>query len=345
MSNINKIIKDALNEDIKIPEEFNNVILNSLEEVEDNKYKRLKKFLTLAATMLFVFIGIGSYAYYSSEKISKEKYISEQQVSEAIPYYHEENDMEYIDRLDDYINATPCELIVTYEKYIEIKYKYNNIIEMTEEDFENYMLFIALPNKNSKISNIYASDDTMYIELKQTFENLTTSGRYVISKIDKNLYREKIVIRNIPELEGFSGYISIFDLEEGYSKEDAIEDGCIVSEELSSVDRYYFKLISNNQNKLDEFIEKTKNGEETSLRIINYSKNIIYYIDIYFSNGIYNVCVYEDNLIDEQLSRTSYYSGNMILKRSNNNINSYGLYDFKYNVYNWIIDIIEFDYE
>ena len=335
-----------MNEDINIPKDFDNIILHSLDKDKIlNEHINLKRILQLVATMLIVFIGIGSYAYYSYEKINKEKYIPEQQVSEDIPYYHKENDMEYIDRLEDYINATPCELIVTYEKYLEVKNKYGNIIEMTEEDFEDYMLLIVLPNKYSKVSNIYTSDDTMYVELKQITENPTTIGRYIISKIDKNLYREKIVIRNIPELEGFSGYTPIFDLAEDYSKKDAIQDGCIVSEECSSADRYYFNLISNNQSKLDEFIEKTKNGEEASIRVINYAKDTIYYIDIYSSNGIYNLCVYEENLIDEQLSRTAYYSGNMVIKRSNNDINLYALYDYKYNVHNWIINIIEFDCE
>lgn len=346
MNNIDRIIKDTLNENINIPKDFDNTILHSLDNDKiSNEHINLKRILQLVATMIIVFIGIGSYAYYSYEKINKEKYIPEQQVSEAIPYYHKENDMEYIDSLEDYINATPCELIVTYEKYLEVKKKYGNIIEMTEEDFEDYMIFIVLPNKYSEVSNIYTNDDTMYVELKQITEKSTTTERCIISKIDKNLYREKIVIRNIPELEGFSGYTPIFDLAEDYSKEDAIEDGCIVSEQISKGDRNPFHLISNNESKLEEFIKKTENGEEASLRVINYSKDIIYYIDIYFSNDIYNLCVYEENLIDEQLSRTAYYSGNMIIKRSNNDINLYALYDYKYNVHNWIINIIEFDCE
>ena len=349
MDDLDNKIKKVLKQNINLSQDYENIITNTLKNTTTKNTSFLDKISKIAAVITVLFVGAGVYAYYSSEITSKDKYKPEQTVSTSLPYLHEENNIEYIDQLDKYTNAVGYEIITTYEKYLEYINKYSNMLNMSKEDFEKSMILIILPTESSSISNVYADEKTMYIELQVLPDDLDISDRWIIAKVDKKLYRNNIIIKKEPKLEGFSGYTPIFKLPENYSKEDAINDGCIVTEQTPNTNS--FKLISNNQFKLDEFINKSKNGEEGSIRIINYAENITYYIDIYYYDGIYNVCRYQNNLLDEHESRTEYYSANQIIIFNGENLTSssygnreYHLYDVKNGMNNWILELLSFKF-
>lgn len=183
-------------------------------------------------------------------------------------------------------------IISDSEVYNKYKSRINELPSLEEINFnENFIIIIANENvrqmhqKDLTISDITADETTTHIKMKQK-ENPNYNNEnniwYVIA--DKSLLRENAEV-NIENRElKIDGFVNVKDLPKDYSIENAISDGCIVLENN--------KLKSNNIEILDKFMEDTRNGQNSSIRV--YSKSPVYngeedvYInDVEFVNGIY----------------------------------------------------------
>lgn len=256
------------------------------------KYK-MPKVATVAisciTTASMVYAGVVVYNFYQSKtKTDFEKNIN----------YDYMQDMTYQEGI--YYKK-----VLNLEEYKKCQKRWNGLIEITQEEFEsNFIMIIAVENTSLvglSVSDVKAIDDTLNIEFYQNFEDIENN---VISlKIPISENRDKIKFRKISKQPESNNYINIKELPKEYSKENAIKDSCIVIEEG--------KVISNNKEKINEFIENSQNGADSFIRIVNIIENKLNIIDIEFKDKNYYVC--KDTSRTNKNSEYTYLCGNEIV--------------------------------
>lgn len=296
---------------------------------KDINFNKKFRFIPQLVAGILLFVGVGTLAYTGVVNNAKQK--PEQNIAENQVYSNGTSDL-------DWANEFYYKKIKTLEEYNEFKTKYENIIEMTETDFENNFLLIVFPSGEVYISDIYSDDETLYVKLIRDFEsdeeNEIPDSKIISTKVSNNLDRDNIKIMEFSKNNDIGeGYATIEDLvTNGYTMEEAIEDGCIVTEyNPEKYGNYNIYLISNNQEKLDEFVEATKNGEQRALRLVYYNTNYTRYTDVTYKDGKYKV--YEYMLVTgespmwEIEDSTRYYEGIEMFKGKINKTE-----EFTYNI-------------
>lgn len=184
--------------------------------------------------------------------------------------------------LSDYktINRFYYRVIKDYQTYLDTKNNFNNILEVSEKDFENnFMLLVITENApvNGLIFDNLSADDyslTLNYVVNSSDRDAQTGTSILVSN---DLYRDTINIeKTVPEMK-MTSYTNIRELPKDYSVEDAKKDNCLVID-MKNHANY-------NLNNLEDFIEKVKNKENAEIRIYNYMGNDqIYIYDITYSN-------------------------------------------------------------
>lgn len=184
--------------------------------------------------------------------------------------------------LSDYktINRFYYRVIKDYQTYLDTKDNFNNILEVSEKDFENnFMVLVITENApvNGLIFDNLSADDsslTLNYVINSSDRDAQTGTSILVSN---NLYRDTINIeKTVPEMK-MTSYTNIRELPKDYSVEDAKKDNCLVID-MKNHTNY-------NLNNLEDFIEKVKNKENAEIRIYNYmDNNQIYIYDITYSN-------------------------------------------------------------
>ena len=184
--------------------------------------------------------------------------------------------------LSDYktINRFYYRVIKDYQTYLDTKDNFNNILEVSEKDFENnFMVLVIIENApvNGLIFDNLSADDsslTLNYVVNSSDRDAQTGTSILVSN---ELYRDTINIeKTVPEMK-MTSYTNIRELPKDYSVEDAKKDNCLVID-MKNHTNY-------NLNNLEDFIEKVKNKENAEIRIYNYMDNDqIYIYDITYSN-------------------------------------------------------------
>ena len=184
--------------------------------------------------------------------------------------------------LSDYktINRFYYRVIKDYQTYLDTKDNFNNILEVSEKDFENnFMILVIIENMpvNGLIFDNLSADDsslTLNYVVNSSDRDAQTGTSILVSN---ELYRDTINIeKTVPEMK-MTSYTNIRELPKDYSVEDAKKDNCLVID-MKNHANY-------NLNNLEDFIEKVKNKENAEIRIYNYmGNNQIYIYDITYSN-------------------------------------------------------------
>lgn len=184
--------------------------------------------------------------------------------------------------LSDYktINRFYYRVIKDYQTYLDTKNNFNNILEVSEKDFENnFMILVITENApvNGLIFDNLSADDsslTLNYVINSSDRDAQTGTSILVSN---DLYRDTINIeKTVPEMK-MTSYTNIRELPKDYSVEDAKKDNCLVID-MKNHANY-------NLNNLEDFIEKVKNKENAEIRIYNYMGNDqIYIYDITYSN-------------------------------------------------------------
>lgn len=184
--------------------------------------------------------------------------------------------------LSDYktINRFYYRVIKDYQTYLDTKDNFNNILEVSEKDFEdNFMILVIVENApvNGLIFDNLSADDsslTLNYVVNSSDRDAQTGTSILVSN---DLYRDTINIeKTVPEMK-MTSYTNIRELPKDYSVEDAKKDNCLVID-MKNHTNYNF-------NNLEDFIEKVKNKENAEIRIYNYMDNDqIYIYDITYSN-------------------------------------------------------------
>ena len=184
--------------------------------------------------------------------------------------------------LSDYktINRFYYRVIKDYQTYLDTKDNFNNILEVSEKDFEdNFMILVIIENVpvNGLIFDNLSADDsslTLNYVVNSSDRDAQTGTSILVSN---DLYRDTINIeKTVPEMK-MTSYTNIRELPKDYSVEDAKKDNCLVIDMKNNANY--------NLNNLEDFIEKVKNKENAEIRIYNYMDNDqIYIYDITYSN-------------------------------------------------------------
>lgn len=171
-----------------------------------------------------------------------------------------------------------------YEKY---KSRISIFPEVSEINFdENFIVIIANENYRDfdeidmEISNVYADETKTNIIMKQKENpNMNDKTNVWYAIVDNSQLKDNIKITIEHKNFNNENVKEISELPLDYSVNAAIEDGCFALKNN--------KVVSSNENQLDEYIEKTQKGESSFIRVYNNYEGEITITDVNFEDGIY----------------------------------------------------------
>lgn len=261
-------------------------------QIMKEKHKNTSKFfdffkiiattiIALLGTTGIVFAGVQIYNEYikkQEEITSSDLYLTDKKLFSndftKNMTYDESSDLYY-------------KVINNIKEYNEYKNIVNELPEMLEENFNNNSLIIIgnwgarNPHETDlMITKIDVNEDTTYIMLKQKENpNYDKTMITLYAIVDNQSLRKniKINIENTKIVQG--NYLSLQQLQNNYSIEDALKDGCLVIKD--------YLVISQNKNLLDDLIEKSKNNIESFIRIYSCNNDKVKIIDLQYTNNIF----------------------------------------------------------
>lgn len=192
---------------------------------------------------------------------------------------------------DDYMDSFEiiegffCKKITTYNEYIKLK-DVLDIVEMTEEDFQNYFVLILIGGHYDTtglyVSNVSADNNTLYIDLNKKEK---WNEERISLKISNSLNRDNLKIINHPNIPDTSSkYMKLEEIPKDYTSQQAVEDSCFVLVER--------KIVSEDKDMLKNFIKNCENGIEGIIRVYEVdSLNPARIIDVEYKNERFNMCI------------------------------------------------------
>lgn len=287
MDDFDKKIQTLINNNMNITDEGKTAIDNTLRNLKTqssnrtifpifNKISRIATIGILAASAVSVCAYTGGKIY--------EKYKYEQTSTQSIALELPEH--------DKYNNH--YKKITNYEEYTEYLTVNNNLVKMSENDFEdNFLLIISSfssMNSGVKINNIYSENNKLYIELGKDTVDENEGNSIVSVKISKefqNLDINIIIIPGTNEVKKY-GFTPFSELTPDYKDKQAIAENCVMIS--------YHHIAPGDKFKLDKFVEDTRNGIESCIRVVrtgNFDDSTICVIqDTIYKNGKYYICNY-----------------------------------------------------
>lgn len=254
-------------------------------------------------------------------------------------YFDPVNDNFYYGNEMDFKNSIYYKTINTYKEYQRYKNLYPTIIDMKENDFEEYFILLTITEnestKNLKLESINSNLDTLYIGLNKTIpEDEPNLNRGISIKISNDLLKDNIeVFKTIKNTDFMNNYENIKQLPYEYSINSALSDNCFV---IST-------SPANNIHIFNDFLENIQMNKDSEIRIITEDtvrKNMIIY-DIKYLNSLqkYYVCIDTSRVLKSDYnsnttvsSTYNYYEFDSFKKIENssfnillNNINTYTL--------------------
>ena len=239
------------------------------EETNENRFlKAVAMFIiTVLTTIGVVYAGMVIYNNFKNKTAYinfNNSLISQEWVDENMKNSAEEQDIYYAS-------------IRSYEEYLRYKEKIGSLGEFKAEDFNNNFI-VLICGEEINVESLETDNDTLYINFMSSF----TKGEQNVHEllVPNEQYRENIkLVRKYDKSESVN--IAIEDIPSDYTKEQAIADGFVVTENN--------KIISNNENDIYDFIEKSKNGENCFIRFVVYNaeNNKIEIGDLEYKDGKY----------------------------------------------------------
>lgn len=158
--------------------------------------------------------------------------------------------------------------IDTYEEYKKYKEKNNNFIDMEQSEFEEYFLLFLYGRYYDRIG-LYIKDlDITDTSIKINIgRNVEKDNDFVFIKMKKEDNRDEINVNFIPNAPNMTNYASMEEIPVNYSKEKAINDNCVVIEEVGIFESAKF---INGKEMLKNFINEAENGISNNIRIVEY---------------------------------------------------------------------------
>ena len=171
---------------------------------------------TIFSTIGVAYAGVAGYTVCSNifQKSSQTDYNVTQD-------YSQNEEMKYTDGLY-------YQKIMTYDKYKECRKQWNNIIEMTEDEFvDNFVMVISIESASKQgvsVCEINSDENTMYVILDRDI-NKDINDDLIFTKINKSFNRENVIFKL---KYNTNTYANLETLPVNYTREKALEDGCVV---------------------------------------------------------------------------------------------------------------------
>lgn len=284
MDELDKKLGELFENNYNITQDCDVVIAETLSKLKSENQKLLRYKILKMVAMLVLVLGVTTASAYIGEKIYNKYFIdvrenSEIGFSDIEMTYDEECNFAY--------------KIVDDEADLEkLKKLYNNIPEV---DFNNqYILVIQHYSRiidEIEIKEIYSDDTCTYVTLSNSKLAHTSSANSNIFcyTLDNSLKRNIVKIKIIPGSEDIQKYnfTVMSNIDVDYCKTTAYEENCIILDNISNV-------LSNNENLIYDFIERSQNGENCAIRIIkdisaNFDNEDYLYkvVDVIYENNVY----------------------------------------------------------
>ena len=265
--------KELINSIAKLDDKYKNVLY--LNKIEELSYQETASILNLPlSTILIVLIAgilLTGVAYAVVRLYNNFEYTTE------INF----NDFEFS-------NGFYYKKIYSYSDYLNYKEEFNQILAVDENEFkENFMIIIV--TESQRLSGLALDsynniDDTLQINLiedKNVDENKPTGNAILIKK---EMDREKVNIEKTAKNMNMQSYINIKELPSNYSKEQAIEDKCLVVDQI--------EMKTYNKEILDSFVSNVNNNKNCNIRIyqLEGTENIFIQDIEYVAGEKFNIC-------------------------------------------------------
>lgn len=265
------------------------LILSKIKKEENiNSNKLLKTVATIIITLLGTTSIVFASATLANKYIKKQAEINSLKLStdeEGVIYY--EVDLTQNDMIWNEENSLNYKIITNNDDYIKYKTRLEELPEMSDQDFkENFLVIIEnggyrQPHETDlEIFNVEADEKNTYIIMKQKDNpNYENNGKVWYAVVSNEILRENIELKILHKDIKDSKFISLDKLPSEYSIDDALADGCIVEEN--------YRIISEDPLAIDKFIERSKNGEESSIRIYSLDYDTVIIMDLAFDGKNY----------------------------------------------------------
>lgn len=164
---------------------------------------------------------------------------------------------EYFQNMDEWFEINDQETyykkINSYSEYLKYKEKWNNIVDMSDKDFEENFLIVVIASwrmPGITITDIHSDENTLYVELdkKVTEEEIEKKEYMVSAMVAKELDRENVSVQNIVKPIVSNKYKKLDELPLEYSINDALKDGCVVIDDV--------EIQEDGKDKLESFIKR-----------------------------------------------------------------------------------------
>lgn len=290
MDRLDRKIKKALSKKLEISTDYRESMEAFIERLPHHypprreKHKLIKhvpKFVTISAIAAS---AVSVCAYTGGVIYSKVKEIQIDAVASVVNTRYEN-----IENVMNVKDKWYYKFLVSYDEYLKFKdLNYCEMIEMSKENFEEDCILVVFNSSDGYegmyISDIKNTDNELEVIVRKDISNKKDNERLISLKLNKDMYNENInfILESDRDM-----FISATNLPIDYTKEQAINDNCIVI--------YNEKIISDNTNAVDEFVENTRNGKEEQIRIVvfndEYIKNNFSYevVDIGYRDGEYEL--------------------------------------------------------
>ena len=94
-----------------------------------------------------------------------------------------------------------------------------------------------------------------------------------------------------PTYDDEGNYLGFSDIAEGYTAENAAEDGCLVIDNTNSKNEYGATIIEKSSlygyEQWERFVERAEDGADAFLRVAHFIDGVGYYSDLYYFEGKY----------------------------------------------------------
>ena len=218
-----------------------------------------------------------------------------------------------------WLNKIYYKKISTYNEYLIYKEKWNDILDMSENDFETkFMILTVIENTSMTrltIGEIYNNSDTLYIGLAKVpyTKNFDESKTGISIIIDKEFEKENVdVFKTVSNSEFSSQNDTIKQLSENYSREKAISDKCIVN-------------FKENIELFEQFMKNVENNISDEIRFYNDQDYYIHIMDISYLADEDKFVVCQDTTRNTEKNSTyNYYEYDKLeFVSSDNNFSTY----------------------
>lgn len=317
MDSMEEYLERQFTKKVEVPYTFKRKMETALSEENISRHVKVNtlNFMKMVAMFIAVcivstgavFAGVATYQYFAT-KSSKQDY-------SVAPGYDYEIDQEFDIKWSTEYSEIYYTKISAYDKYLKAKQIWTQLIEVNEQEYNDYFIIIVsmqnTPKVSMHISNVTADETTTYVELSES-EERDNNNTFFSVKVSKEYERDNIEINKISKVPYSDKYISIENLPENYSKTQAIQDGCFVIGDKNNI-------VSANKEQMEEFITNSKNGKGCFIRIVQYKEDTeVYVMDIEYKDGKYLTARYEKSL--EENAKVKYNRYENITLRNTTNI-------------------------